>query len=489
MATDKPQRESVSLWHPWQEKEGCTHTLSLFREFNFSSVEEIISTISRGKYYALCTDILSSREVPDSLVRNKSCEPYLSRNGYVTALRIKGKKGSGFLIPGIQWGCSSHPTQETINNIQSIFSIFNREAVSPSSLSEKILRATLPDKLCISRPSVALRKSILDNRSQARILKQGVGVKSEEAFEYDKIKAYLAIAASGVPSPFSSPLRFFHSDAWQRFPLSWMRIKGVAHTKSQSIQPLLIKEGSICREAYDNEEFDTWVWTDKMHDCIAAGYTLEVIEGYAFAEKSTFMAQWADILFNACEKYKEDDFYPILKQMTQGLPGRFLKAPEVYTLVHLSEISSKELREKTVIPISPNWTEDESPQGNWFMRVDKESEQARETAQLTPIGDYIVSECERQIYLATLEEQRAGNRVIRIYIDSITTTEEAKSLSVGKKAGDFKVKKYFKAIVKENRFIGYLETGERVLKAPSFKMNSPERKRLETGEKEWVDSS
>lgn len=479
----------VSLWHPWMDKPGQSHELCLFDDFGFSSVEETIATLTRGKYYAITGNIL--RSIPTDLIRHQRSEPYLSRNGNTAAIKIRGKRGNSFLIPAKQWSCSDNATNEVIDDMRFIFTIFNREALTPPSLSEKVLRSTLPDKLYISRPSIPLRKTLLDNRAIPRILKQKRGIKSKEAYEYDMIKAYLSIAASGVPSPFSAPIRFYHSDIWQDYPVSFMRVQGTAHVQNKrTIQPLRIKTGYDTRDAMDNETFDTWMWSGKYQDCLQAGYTMEVLEGYTWMSMSRFMETWADILYRNCEKYREERFYPILKQMTQGLPGRFLKAPEVYTLVHLDEIKSGAFNARDCLPIQTSWTGNESPMSDWFMAVDTESEKAVESAQLTPIGDYIVAECERKMYKAALEEEQAGNRVLRIYVDSLTTTLPAKTLTVGTKVGQFKIKRYFKAVFKENRFYGYEEeTGKFVAKTPGMEEDSVLKKRTVKREYTWRKQS
>lgn len=479
---DTPRKQSVSLWHPWSEPQKRTHELALYQDFNFNSIEDIIEQIGRGKYYALCNNILSPHEIPTNLLRHKNTESYLSRTGNIAALRVKRGRGSGFLIPGRAWGNNGEPLRETLENIQSIFTIFGREAISSSSLSEKVLRSTLPDKLYISRPSMNLRSTILNNRSVPRVLKQKKSIKSKKAYEYDMIKAYLSIAASGVPDPFSAPVRFYGSNIWQDMKVSFVKIKGVAHTDGR-IQPIQIKEGTSYRTPMDNECFETWCWSGKIQDCLERGYSMEVLEGYSWYSLSSFMSEWANILYHACEKYHKESFYPILKTMTQGLPGRFLKAPEIYSLVHYTEYQNGD------VPLKTHWTGNESPMSDWFMRVDSESEKARESAQLTPIGDYIVSECERQIYHAALKEEETGNRVIRIYVDSLTTTKESTIISIGTKPGQFKVKRYFKAVVKENRFYGWIETGVFVAKTPGLEENSSAKERVVKREYKWQNTS
>jgi hypothetical protein len=466
---------NVSLWHPWQEPERRTHTLSLLQSFNFQSIESAIATLSTGKYYAICHNIF--REVPEDLIRDKRSEPFLSKNGHIAALRLKGKRGSGFIIPAIQWQEDRYPTHDTTANIQEIFDIFKREAVTPSSLSEKVLRATLPDKLIISRPSVALRRTILENRSIPRVTQWKRGIKSEEAYEYDKIKAYLSIASAGVPSPFSAPIRWVHSDIWQDMATSFMKVRIKAHVQKGKIQPLLLPNGiEGSRIPQDGEIIEKWLWSGKLQDCLEAGYTLEeASEGYSWYSLSGFMSEWANILFEACTAYKDESFYPILKRMTQGLPGRFLKAPEVYTLVHYTEYKRGDR------PLENEWIGTESPMSNWFMRIDTESEEARESSQLTPIGDYIVSECERSMYHDAKKEEEKGNKVLRIYVDSLTLAMPAITLSTGTKPGQYKVKRYWQAFFEDNRFVGYDEYNVLVAKCPGMDDTTKQKYLIQKG--------
>lgn len=466
---------NVSLWHPWQEPEKRTHTLSLLQGFNFQSIEEAIATLAGGKYYAICHNVF--RDVPESLILDNRSEPFLSKSGHIAALRIKGRRGSGFIIPAIQWQEERYPSPDTLSNIQSVFNIFKREAVTPSSLSEKVLRSTLPDKLIISRPSVALRRTILTNRSIARVTQWKRGIRSEEAYEYDKIKAYLSIAAAGVPSPFSAPIRWVHSNIWQDMPVSFMKVRMTAHVQKGKIQPLLLNSPTTgSRVPVDNENIETWLWSGKAQDCIQSGYTLnEVLEGYSWYSTSTFMSEWANLLYLACENYKEEAFYPILKRMTQGLPGRFLKAPEVYTLVHYTEYKPGDR------PLENEWLGTESPMSNWFMRIDTESEEARESSQLTPIGDYIVSECERSMYHDAKKEEEQGNKVLRIYVDSLTLAYPARVLETGNRPGQYKVKRYWQAFFEDNRFVGYDEYNVIVAKCPGMDDTAKQKYLLQKG--------
>lgn len=478
METPTPRKEGhVSLWHPWMDKPGQRHSLHLWQEFSSLPVEEIINEVGNNKY-AYCQDILNPREVSTDLLLDKRTEAYLSRTGSVAALRVRRKRYSGFIIPGIQWGYTNID-QKGISAIQRVFSTFNLEAITPSSLSEKILRRTLPEKTYISRPSVMIRNSLLANRRGGRI--QHVPGKWKEAYEYDANKKYLSVAAKGVPSPFVSPIRFYHSDIYQEYPVSWLECSLTAY--GQGIQPIQIEDRDTgdLREPFEGESFTTWLWSGELEDCRQAGYTVhEVSQGWSWAYMSSFMAEWANILYEAYIKEDDEDVRSIMKTMMVGLPGRFLKSPEIYTLIHRSEV------QKGDIPLPSQWESGDSPFSDWYMRVDSESEQARETAQLTPIGSYILSEARRDLYRDAKREENRGNGVIRLYIDSITVTLPAVTLNQGTGKGQYKGKCYSKVRIRHNRFYGVLVDGSPVLKAPGFTGEARER---EKGILQWENSS
>lgn len=481
--------QHVSLWHPWLDKPGQRHTLHLLSEFSEMNIDQIVSNI--GGRYVYCQDIF--REVERSLIRHQKSEPYLSRTGSLSALRIKSKRSNGFIIPGIQWGEQYYPTKNTLRNIQTVFDEFHYEALTPSSLSEKVLRATLPAKCLISRPSVMVRKTFLDNRRGGRILKEKRGLKAEFGYEYDENKAYLDKASKGVPTPFVSPIRTAGSRKWEQYECSWVEVTMTAH--GNGIQPVQIftPDGDV-RDPMEGETFTQWLWYGEILDCIEEGYTLEEShQGYSWVSKSPFMAQWADIIFEACEKYRQDEeVYGIIKDMAVGLPGRFLKQPEIYTLLYREEVIAalKDglLTRKDIIPICANWEDGESPMSDWFMKVDTESEKARESAQLTPIGDYIIAECRRSIYKTAKQAEREGSRVLRVYIDSTTTSKPIVSIALGKASGEYKLKIYQRVRTYSNRFLGTNEKGERILKAPSY--TGQERETLLKGDdKQWEEHS
>lgn len=477
-----PREEHVSLWHPWQDKPGQRHTPVLYSGIKSDDIDETVRTIAGEQYYGLVTDILNGIEVNPLLLRDKRTQAYLSRTGNVSALRIKSKRKSGFLIPSSSWG-SLNPGQDTIRRMNHVYQTFGYEAISPSSLSEKVLRATLPDRTYISRPSAMLRKSLLDNSTGGRIDKKKISRFLPVAFEYDINKAYLYIAGQGVPNPFITPVRWYGDEEWWKDKaVSWLQVRMQCH-RDKGIQPIQLRdEYGEMREPVDGEEFTTWLWSGEVEDCIGAGYTLqEAIQGWSWDTTSTFMKQWSDVLWEKYEKEEDEEVRGVMKTMMVGLPGRFLRRPETLTLVHCSEAKGTDL------PLAMELDGIHSPMSEWCMRI----EENIDDAQLTPIGSYIIAECRRKLYHDCKSEEHMGNAVVRIYIDSITTVRPSSTLKIGTGRGEYKVKKYHKVKIKHNRFIGYNEQNKLVVKAPGVSLVDKRARRRVVQEMEsvqWLQS-
>jgi len=170
-----------------------------------------------------------------------------------------------------------------------------------------------------------------------------------------------------------------------------------------------------------------------------------VYEGYGWYEMSTFLQEWSDILWEKYTEVRDEPIAEIIKTMMVGLPGRFLKSPESYTLIHERDV------QKDDMPIILKyWQEGKQITTPWFIRA----EYNLQSAQLTPIGSYIVMACRQALYKAQLEEHRKGNQLIRSYIDCysvvLPTTQPD---SIGIERGQWKEKIVENVYVEENRMI------------------------------------
>ena len=82
----------VSLWHPWVDKPGANHRLSLWNEeksYAGSNVMDISKFIAGNQLYAFVNDVLDESEIPDStaLIRSTGHQnTFISRTGNARAL-------------------------------------------------------------------------------------------------------------------------------------------------------------------------------------------------------------------------------------------------------------------------------------------------------------------------------------------------------------------------------------------------------------------
>lgn len=464
----------MSMWHPWTDKPGQRHTLTLFDRSCYNSIEDIINTVGLKQQYAFVNDILDSEEVPNALLKRKETEAYVSRTGNICALRIKYKNKSGFLIPAISWGYSRIPDEKLLSTIQTIFDIFGYEALTPSSLSEKILRSALPKKTVISRPNHNLRMSLINHSPGGRIDQKELATFYPVAYAYDIIKAYLYYSRS-VVNPFETPCYHTRCADWREYAAAWLHVRLVA--RGDGVQPIQIQDRGCMRAPLADETLDLWLWSDELRDCLDKGYELvEALEGYTWDALSNFMEQWSDILWEKWQEWRDvPEIAKIIKTMMVGLPGRFLRRPEKYTLIHISEIQDGDM------PVLANWRGNDSPFTEWAIRTEFDLD----SAQLTPVGSYIIMQCRREIYRAQCAEEAKGNVVISSYIDCVIFAQPALSLEVGKGMGQYKEEIYKALVAEDNQFIGYDKSGKLVTRLPGYgTLTSEERRRRQERIKE-----
>src|SRR6266571_837469 len=161
---DDIRHGSVSLWHPWQDKPGFPRPIvfmegrNLYTQdgrklFTVSDLDELVGTVAHEGLYVLCHDLLSIDRIPylNELLGLKQVTPYLSRTGGISAILLRQKKRSGFLINAGNLKWDGPVEGELCRQLERLFTLFGFQSTTLSSLSEKVLRATLPAALHISR--------------------------------------------------------------------------------------------------------------------------------------------------------------------------------------------------------------------------------------------------------------------------------------------------------------------------------------------------
>lgn len=431
----------VSIWRPYPTRTGRPHGLALWDSSSITSIEDCIVAIAGGRQYVFCHDLFDETEFPFSLelLKDRRSESYVTQSGRIVALRLKQKRQSGFLIPAKTWGFT-HPGRMQMKCVSKVFNMFDMEAITPSSLSEKWLKWTMGDHHpCISRPSIDLRRALLSTPHGGRIDNAEELVWYEQLYEYDMNKAYLD-KSTLVVSPFLSPIGMLwpSMDEWQAYPAAFVHCVLIAHNCSGK-QPIQIESDSgQMRAPKEGEVIDRWLWTREVQACVKQGYTLiEVSYGYGYRELSDFMARWAETLYQKYEQVRGEPAADILKTMMVALPGRFLKRPETYTLVHISEA-----REGDVGILSHHGTTD------WLVRTEPDED----SAQITSVGSYITMQCRMDMYERMKAEEQLGNQVVRAYIDCYAVATKTE-LPIGAAVGDFKEKLIEDVIVFENQMI------------------------------------
>lgn len=478
-----------SRWHPWEDRPGVRHIPSFYRTaqaaifgtisddlplFKTPDMESLVSTIISKRLYTLSADVLNVRNYPyaNEMIGDPRVKPYVSRSGLIAALCMRNRKSSGFLIPAPTFKWDGEPTRETVSNIARLFTLFGFESPTLASLSEKVLRATLPTPHGIYRPSVWLRRDILENHEGGRMDFAIENQIYRVVKEFDKKKAYL-VHSRLVPSPFKAPTievrpRLKHI---REYATGWWHVVLVA--VPCSIHPTKVNG----KNPVAGEVIDKWLWTEELEQCLKSGYKLQtIVRGYGWYELSNFMCPWSDLLWEKYEQAKmseSDHMLDMIKGMMVGLPGRFLRQPEIFSLHHVDE------RVEGDIPLMFHWYElDDKHFTDYVIRPEYD----RESTALSYIGSYIVMKMRCELYELMRKEEEHGYMVVRSYIDCYSVTHRQWNTAcipdqlptesyrnVGTGMGQWTEKDYTDVYTEANRFIGLNTlTHELEIKAPGF---------------------
>jgi hypothetical protein len=489
---DQAHDGSVRKWHAWRDKPGMPYAPMQWRSGTISTVygsslaycssmNELIDNVANRKLFVLCRDLLNEKDFSFSndLLGASASHPYLSRSGMVSALRVSQKKQNGFLVPGVTWNIHGEIAPSHLRNIIEIFELFGYQSTTPASLSEKVLRSTLPDIINYSRPSLSLREDVLKHNVGGRIDTAVQGQFFKEVFEYDKNKAYL-YHSQEVPDPGVAPIIRYLPPLEQAlsYPTGYWLVYLRCH--NTTIAPIQI-DG---RNPQEGERIERWLWSEELLACIEAGYEIEKIQrGYGFRQMSNFMEQWSDILWAKWEQSQDKDpmIQDIIKTMMVGLPGRFLKSPEFFSLIPLSEARARTPgKDDGDIPLRMHLGPDYEPGDRIISDYAMRPEYDRESTALSQVGAYIVMKMRMELYDMMRKETANGARVIRSYIDCYAL-DRPTTLSgfQGTGMGQWKEKQYGPSWTEENRFIGINRGTNRIdTKAPGYEQGGEKRKAL-----------
>jgi hypothetical protein len=466
----------VSLWHPWLDTPGvpkvpvywqaggAVHS-PLGKIYSVSNLEQVFSTIGRNELFCLCDDLLSVEEFPfaNDLIGDKRAKPFLSRSG-CAALKITSGRKIGYFIPASTW-CwrEDELNKQLLENLNWVFRKVGFQATTPPSLSEKVLRSTLPTPVGISRPSVMLRHAVLANHRGGRVDSAKSPYKIwNEVYRYDKIKGYPSFASS-TPSPFISPCHLVLPSVERclEYAAAWCH----CYLVYRQCYPDPLDHS--CDKA-EGEVLDIWLWDFELQDCLDAGYQLVKIErAYCWTKLSNFMEEWSHKLFALFEEARNEHphIQKIIKQMMVGLPGRFLCQPEEFQLIDIVDAVPGQ-----DIPLALSYrAESERHFSDWAIRPVYK----KEATALCQVGSYIVAKMRSELYHLMCLAKQQRRQVIMTYVDCISVDGPLEGIPLGSAMGQYKEERMYKMYAESNRFIAQtdyeMQTGDNLtVKAPAY---------------------
>jgi hypothetical protein len=476
-------RQTLSRWHPWPERPGRRHLSTLWNDhsiwknavshFDPDTAEQAISFAGRERLYVFCNDPMDWTEFlwSDDLLLGS--DVYVQKTGKVVALRVQSGRHSGFFIPARSWGFPV-ANFEMIETIDRIYHLFNLEGITPSSLGEKVVRSTLPERIAIFRPAYHLRSVLLEsgggiiyNQEDARFF--------PEAWKYDLHKAFMSFADSVPDILFPPKFHICPAESWlydYDTPGYW-EVTMVAH--GNGLHPILLGTGGNRHMPVEGEQFHKWLWRDEIMACIEKGYTLLYIhKGYRWPDTTDFLKPWTDLMWSKFQQAESKEEERIIKSMIVGFFGRCLREPTNHFLVPRGQ------ERKGDIPVKPTWLEHQDNWQDidckrfftdWYLR----EEYFEESTSLTPIGSWVIMKCRLAMFKLAQAEQERGNRLIDIYIDSATFEKRVLHLPLGPAPGEYNEDHLTNVWSVKNALV---PNEIKKMRAPGYKENSKERKAL-----------
>lgn len=472
--------KSVALWHPWMDIPGVSSPLAFWQGgsifspsgeklFTPSLATELLEYVSHARLFLFVNDLLNSSEFSSfSLNEVLGCSmSFMSGADHILGLSRSARSPGRIIQAGTWKWDGAIDSQAFYERLDYLFHLFNFQAMTPASLSEKVLRRTLPQNLCISRPGNSLRSAILNNHVGGRIDESLSSTLWRFVYQYDRNKAHLA-ESQLTPSPFHAPrsVSFPVLEQIMDFATGWWQCELVAVEKE--ISPIQI-DG---KKPGHGEVFTRWLWSEELRDCLEAGYQLiEIKGGYGWKEMSDWLCGWIQILWDAFGKESDPYICSLIKSMMVSLPGRFLRKPEYLTLILLSQAvtGDKLLCFKHM--------------GNIDVFISDYAVHAefdKESTALSPVGSYIVMKQRQELYHRMKAEVENGNVIVRSYIDMYATARPTTLDILGSGLGQYKEKRYGYSLTESNRFVGLNEDdGLLEMKAPGFLCDVGSQQRLE----------
>jgi hypothetical protein len=477
-------KQTLSRWHPWPEKFGRRHLSTLWQDgsiwkqdqlshFDPENAEQVIHFAGRERLYVFCDDPMNWLEFSWSDDLLLGSDVYVQKSGKVVALRVSSGRHSGFFIPARTWGFAQS-SFEMIETIDKIYHLFNLEGITPPSLSEKVVRSTLPEKIYIFRPAYHLRSVLLESGG-------GIIYNQEEAgfypdiWKYDLHKAFMSFAVL-VPDIFFPPkYHICPSESWfydYETPGYW-EVTMVAH--GNGVHPILLGQSGQRRMPKEGEMFRKWLWRDEILACEKKGYTLLYIyRGYRWSGTTDFLEPWTCLMWDKFQLAISKEEKRIIKSMIVGFFGRCLREPTNHFLVPRGQ------ERKGDIPVSPTWIahrdnwqdiKNKNLFTNWYLR----EEYFEESTSLTPIGSWVMMKCRLEMFYLAEREEKRGNAPIDIYIDSVSFGKRVKEISLGPNPGEYDEDHLTNVWSVKNALI---PDDEMKMRAPGYKEDSKERKEL-----------
>lgn len=315
---------------------------------------------------------------------------------------------------------------------------------SPSALGTALLTKEFRGKL-VTRPSNRCRRKIVENQNGGRVEFYSNDTDSRKnVHELDLSSAYASCAGkvpigSTIVLPETAKGNLYeylqHTDyaTWyvrcivtikDKLPLGPFGVrKAKGNVWTYPREPGTYGDSTETRK-------QLWLWREEIQDCIDAGCTVNIREGYAWDAFSNALQPYVDKMYRLrriAEEEDRADLASIFKKCMVAAIGRFGIKPERVTLLH-----DKYYRRGTTDELF-NWQNGRGPISCYILRHTYEEN----CPAPQHWHSYIVMQCRRKLYHRELEELNDGNVIIGSNFDALYLLHASKR-NTGTSIGEWK---------------------------------------------------
>jgi hypothetical protein len=292
-------------------------------------------------------DMLSFPLLPECVASSAVCEvfhapPSGNRPLQPISLRIKGKGNKRYwIVQSDVWGFP--PCMELLQALRDTYNLCEVGApTTPGGLGQALMRRSWLDqfgeewkKHRHSRPTMFCVRDLHQHGTGGRVDTPGMGQQFDMLLERDLKNAY---ASCYIRQPTGTAVRLWRDPGARDGCVTYFNRVSITVSDLLPLGPFPLRRVDKYGKSepiYPREpgRYDTWLWKEEIDDCIRAGCSVDIFEGWGWTEWTYDNASWVDLMERLRDSAPSSTVAGIIKLATVAGIGRHGMGEYHYTLV------------------------------------------------------------------------------------------------------------------------------------------------------------